>query len=465
VVGAAVAAALFGVAAPPAGALTKQALNGAPLTSPLQVVSAPGDPRIFVVLRGGSIKVYQNDAVNPADFFTLGSRGIYSDGEEGLLSLAFPPTYPATPYFFVAYTGVANPTATPPNEAGDLVVSRFTVSSDPDVAEDASEQRLLVVPHPGQPNHNAGQLQFGPDGDLYISTGDGGGSGDPNGNSQNLANLLGKVLRIDPLADPGTAPHYEVPAGNPFPEAPSPFDTIWSYGLRNPWRYSFDRLTGDLAIGDVGQDSREEIDYATRATGGAAGANFGWNCREGLIAFTSPTASCATTSNFTDPVFDYPHADPTPSDATDNAWGCAVIGGFVYRGTAIPGLAGRYVYSDNCNGDIRSQLLCPGGSVDDRSEGVSVNRPGGFGQGSDGELYVASVVPSGVVYELTGSSEPSTASCPSASPPPAASAPPATADVAGAFDRRAAIRRCKRRHRGANRKRCIRRAKRMTAAS
>jgi glucose/arabinose dehydrogenase len=456
--GAVIAAVFLGAAAPRADALTKQALNGA-FVSPLQVVSAPGDPRLFVVQQGGSIKVYENDAIRSADFLTLGSKAIYADGEQGLLSLAFAPDYPTTPYFFIAYTGAANATDTPPNGAGDLVVSRFSVSSDPEVADADSEQRLLVVPHPGQPNHNAGQLQFGPDGDLYVSTGDGGGGGDPNGNAQNLGSLLGKVLRIDPLSDPDTAPHYEVPAGNPFPAADSPFDTIWSYGLRNPWRFSFDSLTGDLAIGDVGQVAREEIDYAPHDGGGAAGANFGWNCREGLIAYTDPGASCAGTSNFTEPVFDYRHSDPTPLQATDNAFGCALIGGYVYRGTAIPGLGGRYVYSDNCNGDIRSQLLCPDGSVDDRSEGVSANRPGGFGQGSDGELYVASVVPSGAVYKLTGSSAISTASCSSSGPPPPNPTPPASSSTPGGSDRNAAIRRCKKKHRGANRRRCIKKAK------
>jgi len=451
--GAVVAAALLGTAAPRADALTKQALNGA-FVSPVQIVSAPGDPRLFVVQQGGSIRIYEDGATRSTDFLTLGSKAVYG-GEQGLLSLAFAPDYPTTPYFFIAYTGAADSTVTPANDLGDLVVSRFSVSSDPEVADAASEQRLLVVPHPGPTSHNAGQLQFGPDGDLYISTGDGGGGGDPSGNAQNLANLLGKVLRIDPLTDPGTAPHYRVPSENPFPGAASPFDTIWSSGLRNPWRYSFDSLTGDMAVGDVGQIAREEIDYVSRAAGGAAGANFGWNCREGMIAYTDPGASCAGTSNFTEPVFDYPHSDSTPSEATDNAWGCAVIGGYVYRGTSIPELAGRYVYSDNCNGDIRSQLLCPGGSVDDRSEGASVNRPGGFGQGSDGELYVASVVPSGAVYKLTGTSAASTGSCPSTVPP----SPPASSPSPGRFKLRAVIRRCKKRHRGANRKRCIKKAK------
>lgn len=450
------AVAVLAIASPRAEALTAQPLNGT-FVNPVQVVFAPGDPRLFVVEQGGAIKLYKNDAIATTDFLNLGAKGVYG-GEQGLLSLAFAPDYPTTPYLFVSYTGAADASASPPNDAGDLVVSRFTVSSDPDVVDPDSEVRLLVVPHPGQVNHNAGQLQFGPDGDLYITTGDGGGGGDTDGNAQNLSKLLGKILRIDPLSDPDTSPHYQVPAGNPFQAAARPpFDTIWSNGLRNPWRYSFDRLTGDLVIADVGQGAREEIDYAPSAGGGGNGANFGWNCREGLIAYSNPGASCAGSAALTDPVFDYPHSDPTPGNPTDNAFGCAVIGGYVYRGTAIPDLAGRYLYSDNCNGDLRSQLLCPGASVDDRSEGVSINRPSGFGQGNDGELYIASVVSNGSVYKLVGPAAPSSAACPGPpGVPPDASPAPSTAP---SLDRKAAIRHCKQRHHGRKLKKCVRRAK------
>jgi glucose/arabinose dehydrogenase len=455
---------LAGAAAPQADALTAQPLNGT-FSSPVQVVFPPGDARLFVVQRGGAIGIYENGAINATSFLDLNdpvTKVVSSGGEQGLLSMAFAPDYATSGYFFVAYTGVANAGASPPNGAGALVVSRFKVSANPDVA-DPTEQRLLVVEHPGQTNHNAGQLQFGPDGDLYISTGDGGGGGDPGGNAQSLNTRLGKVLRIDPLGNTTTAPFYNVPSDNPFVGGTNTVDDlIWSYGLRNPWRYSFDRSTGDLVIADVGQGLREEIDFIPRTAGGGAGVNFGWNCREGLIAYTNPGTSCATTTNFTDPVFDYPHTDPTPANPTDNAFGCAVIGGYVYRGTAIPGLAGRYLYTDNCNGDLRSQLLCQPSSVDDRSEGVAISGPSGFGQDSTGELYVASLG-DGKVYELTGGATSSAAACPapSASQLPA-SIPPGA--VSG-FDLKAAIRRCKKHHRGKIRRRCIRRAKRRASAS
>ena len=427
------------------------------------MVFAPGDPRPFVVERGGAIRLY--DAAGNPTFLDLNDPDtkVVSGGEQGLLSMAFAPDYSTSGYFFVAYTAVANAGASPPNAAGDLVVSRFSVSSDPGVADSTSERRLLVVPHPGQSNHNAGQLQFGPDGYLYVSTGDGGGGGDPNGNAQSLDTHLGKVLRVDPLGGASTSPYYRVPTDNPFAGGTNTTDdVIWSYGLRNPWRYTFDALNGDLVIADVGQELREEIDFAPRSGGGGAGDNFGWNCREGLIAYPGAPGSCSAVTGLTDPVFDYPHTDPTPGNPTDNAFGCAVIGGYVYRGSAIPGLQGRYLYTDNCNGDLRSQVLCLPRSLEDRSEGVAIPGPSGFGQGPDGELYVASVS-SGKVYRLTGTALPSVQSCPAPPAPPGS--PGAPAASVGGFNLKAAIRRCLKRHRGANRRRCIRRAKRRARGS
>ena len=406
-----VAAAAF---ASSANALTAEPLNGT-FDKPVQVVSPPDptDARLFVVQKTGAVRLYDEGEIESTSFLSLESK-VVTAGEQGLSSLEFAPDYPETPYFFVAYAAAADPSADPPNESGDLVVSRFTVSPNPDVADPTTEKRLLVIPHPGHTTHYAGQLRFGHDGFLYISTGDGGGSDDQPGNAQNLGTLLGKVLRIDPLSDPATEPYYVVPPGNPFAAATPPLNAVWSYGLRNPWRFSFDRMTGDLVMADVGQNTREEINFAPASAGMGAGANFGWNCREGLIDFFFPAPSCASTTNFADPVFDFPHEDRTPADPTDNAFGCAVIGGYVYRGAAIPGLGGRYLYTDNCNGDLRSQILCQPRSVDDRSEAVEIPGPSGFGQDQQGELYVASVS-TGAVYRLTGSSPSSAAACP---PPP-----------------------------------------------
>jgi glucose/arabinose dehydrogenase len=441
--------------APTAHGLTAEPLEGT-FSAPVQVVAPPdpADSRLFVVQKGGAVRIHMGGELQATSFISLEDR-VVTESEQGLLSIAFAPDYPATPYVFVSYSAAADSAATPPNDAGDLVVSRFTVSSDPDTADPDSERRLLVIPHSEASEHYAGQLHFGPDGYLYISTGDAGMQGDPTGSAQSLGTLLGKVLRLDPLGGSSSPPYYAVPPDNPFPTAAPPFNAIWSYGFRNPWRFSFDRGTGDLVIGDVGQNTREEIDFAPASAGRGAGENFGWNCREGSIGYQSPAPGCDTIHGLVHPVFDYPHSDQTPADAANDAFGCAVIGGFVYRGSAIQGLEGRYLYTDFCNGDIRSQLLCRPRSVDDRSEGVEIERPSGFGQDQAGELYVTSVA-TGTVYRLGGSAQPSTVACPG---PPMTPAAPATSSPRR-FVLRAAIRRCKRRHRGEKRRKCIARARR-----
>jgi hypothetical protein len=226
--------------------------------------------------------------------------------------------------------------------------------------------------------------------------------------------LLGKVLRIDP--HPGQSPAYSIPAGNPFAGGPGR-DEIWAYGLRNPWRFSFDRGTGDMVIADVGQSAREEIDVAASPSAGVvggAGANYGWNCREGFIAYTNPATACATASGFTEPVFDYPHADP----GGGAAFGCSIIGGYVVRDPSLPDLYGRYLYTDYCSEGIRSLVLPRAGglAMGDRSEGLSVGKPTSFGEDSCGRIYVAS--DEGPVYRFEG---PTPATCPvpsQASPAP-----------------------------------------------
>ena len=238
----------------------------------------------------------------------------------------------------------------------------------------ASRRPLIVIPHPNFSNHNGGQLQFGPDGMLYAGTGDGGSAGDPSGNAQNLNSLLGKILRIDPHPS-GSLP-YTVPAGNPFPGS-----LIWSYGLRNPWRFSFDRMTGDLLIGDVGQSQFEEIDYRAQPAAGR-GVNFGWDCREAFSPFSAPAPSCDGTTGFVNPIY---------ADDRQNG-GCAIVGGYVVRDASLGNLYGRYVFSDSCDGTIRSfSLSAPPEIGKAPSVGLRASSPSSFGQDACGRVYVASL--------------------------------------------------------------------------
>jgi hypothetical protein len=267
--------------------------------------------------------------------------------------------------------------------------------------------------------HNGGQLQFGPDGLLYISVGDGGPQGDPNGSGQNTGTLLGKILRINPA---GTAPdQYSVPADNPFAGSTPGFDEIYSYGLRNPWRFSFDRLTGDLTIGDVGYDSWEEVDFLSR--GGGRGANFGWDCFEG--AHLTGLASCTSVpANPTPPVLEYPHP------ATGAA---AVTGGYVIRDGALPSLLGRYIYADIYDvsgGELRTVQLAPGGSSGDSGLGVTASNVVSFGEDACAHIYVVAIDPPagmGTIYRLepTGGGFP----CTPQTPPPESNPPSPSPDA------------------------------------
>jgi glucose/arabinose dehydrogenase len=283
-------------------------------------------------------------------------------GEEGLLSLAFSPDFGfGIEHFYVYYT----------NTDGNNQVSRFLLSTDPDIAEPASEQIILVINHPDRPNHNGGQLFFGKDGYLYISTGDGGGQGDPLQNGQNPNTLLGKLLRID--VEAGTVP-YGIPPTNPFVGLTDHKEEIWALGFRNPWRFSFDRLTGDLYLGDVGQSSWEEVNY--QASNSKGGENYGWNVLEGFECFGSTTCD--------DLGMTYPiHVYPTREEGA-----CAITGGYVYRGVDYPGLFGIYIYADYCSGKIwglRDQ------------DGMWINhllldtdsRISSFGEDESGNLYFA----------------------------------------------------------------------------
>jgi hypothetical protein len=379
---------------------------------PVYVTSSPTNPeRLLIVEREGEI--VESGPAGTRQLFDLSELVSCCDVERGMLSIAPAPDFESSGRIYATYAG----TVQAGGAEGDIHLDSFR----PNPGGGAPiREPILSVDHSQEANHNGGQLQFGPDGHLYMSLGDGGGGGDPFENGQDTDELLGKIIRIDP--HPGQVPAYSIPAGNPFAGGPGR-DEIWAYGLRNPWRFSFDRATGDMVIADVGQSAREEIDIApSPAAGvvGGAGANYGWNCREGFIAYTSPAAACATASGFTEPVFDYPHSDP----GGGAAFGCSIIGGYVVRDPSLGDLYGRYLYTDYCSEGIRSIVLPRSGGLasGDRSEGLTVEKPTSFGEDSCGRIYVAS--DNGPVYRLEGST-PTNCAAP-AVPMPTTSAPRAS---------------------------------------
>ena len=340
------------------------------LSQPVTIANA-GDDRLFVVEAAGRIQAYRVNPSGPLTF--LGTfldihDLVTSGGERGLLGLAFHPDYASNGYFFVYYTaGALN---------GDIVLARYHAPTpSANTADPGSATELLTIDHSTYGNHNAGGITFGPDGYLYIPVGDGGGGGDPFGSGQSLGTLLGKILRIDVDVPGDAAPHYQIPPDNPFESgAGGAKPEIWAFGLRNPWRISFDRLTGDLFIGDVGQGAREEVDL--QLAGSAGGANYGWSRMEGIACY-SPASNCQTAS-MTLPIMDYTHAE-----------GCAITGGYRYRGTAIPALNGVYVFTDYCSGIIWGGVQAGNGTwsrVQLMSSGLSIST---FGEDAWGELYVA----------------------------------------------------------------------------
>jgi glucose/arabinose dehydrogenase len=286
---------------------------------------------------------------------------IVTGGEQGLLGMAFDPNYAGNGRFYIYYT----------NTAGDIVIARYGVSSNPDIANAGAQAILKTIAHPTNQNHNGGMLAFGPDGCLYAGIGDGGGRGDPNGNAQNTNSLLGKILRLDP--ETGSACGTDNPFANGTGGAPE----VWSFGLRNPWRFSFDRSTGVLYIGDVGQDQREEVDAVVGPNAGQ-GVNFGWNIMEGFACFNPPSG--CNSSGLTPPILDYSH----------DAGACSVTGGYVYRGTLNPAVNGSYFYADYCAGFVRSFQL-QGGRPSSQNTWPLLS-PGGqitsFGEDARGELYI-----------------------------------------------------------------------------
>ena len=264
------------------------------LSQPVHIANAgDGSGRLFVVERGGTIRVIRNGDLLGVPFLDIADRVGSAGGEQGLLSVAFPPDYASQGHFYAYYTDLS----------GNVVVARYFLTVDPDVADPAGEQVVLSIPHPTYGNHNGGQLAFGPDGYLYAGTGDGGGGGDPFGNAQDPGVLLGKLLRLD--VESSSPLTYTIPASNPYTQTAGYRGEIWALGLRNPWRFSFDRLSGDLYIADVGQGSREEVDF--QAAAGAGGENYGWNVLEGSLCY-DPPSGCTPPSLYVPPVAEYDHS-------------------------------------------------------------------------------------------------------------------------------------------------------------
>jgi glucose/arabinose dehydrogenase len=344
------------------GALHVSIERLATVDHPLAIAIRRGDPTIYVAEKTGAVVAIRDGTVGRTPVLDL-SKGVSVGGEQGLLGLAFSPD---GRYLYVNYTDLD----------GDTRVAGYEMHGDRAVP--ASRRQLLFVDQPYD-NHNGGDLVFGPDGDLYIGLGDGGSAGDPHDNGQSLGTLLGKMLRIEPT--PTGAKPYRVPAGNPFVNDGDARPEIWAYGLRNPWRYSFDPATGDLWIADVGQGAWEEIDRL--APGSPAGANLGWNLLEGTHRYDGAAPPGAVP-----PVYEYSHSE-----------GCTVIGGAVYRGSAIPALGGWYVFADFCTGALQAIRLDADGAVAHTDLGVSLPNVSSFGAGPDGELYVTSL--DGGVYRLT----------------------------------------------------------------
>ncbi len=340
--------------------------------APVDIASA-GDDRLFVVEKRGRIHVLDDAGQRlPEPFLNIQDRVRSSGNEQGLLGLAFHPDYAANGYFYLHYT----------RSDGDSRIARFR--RDPENADRASADSEMILLEVNQPfsNHNGGDLAFGPDGYLYIGLGDGGSAGDPEENGQDRLSLLGKMLRID--VDSGDP--YAIPEDNPFAVTDFALDEIWALGLRNPWRFSFDRGTGDLWIADVGQNRYEEVNV--QPAGSVGGENYGWDCYEGFSPFEG--AGCPAADQLTVPVYAYSHSDG----------GCSVTGGRVYRGTSIPALQGVYVFTDYCDGLLRG--LVPGGegafTPVDFVDGPDFDLVA-FGEDAAGELFVAGLG-SGTIYRI-----------------------------------------------------------------
>jgi glucose/arabinose dehydrogenase len=330
------------------------------LSTPVFLTQPLNDGRIFVVEQAGAIRVIKGGVLQSTPFLDITAR-VLSGGERGLLSVAFHPQYATNHFFYVYFT-------TQPN--GDIRIERFTATS-ADVADPSTSKLIITQAHSLQSNHNGGLVSFGLDGMLYAGFGDGGGGGDPYQTGQDPNALLGSLLRLD--VDNGDP--YAIPASNPYVGQANKRGEVWAKGLRNPWRYTFDATTGLLYIADVGQNAHEEVDVVPASQ---AGVNYGWSVMEGFSCYNATTC---TQTGLTLPVIDY---------ATHVAGTCAVTGGYVYRGSAIPDIRGHYFYSDYCAGFLRSFRYSNGAVVDKKDWGLTMGSVASFGVDIGGEIYVLS---------------------------------------------------------------------------
>ncbi len=338
-----------------------------------------GSNRLFLVNKGGTIRIFDlaTNTLLPGNFLNI-SSSVLNNGEQGLLGLVFHPNFATNGYFYVNYIHAGS---------GNTTISRFTATSPASNAavDISTEVVLLSIPQPFT-NHNGGDLNFGPDGYLYIGMGDGGSGGDPGNRAQNPQELLGKILRID-VNGTSAGLNYAIPASNPFAGSTSARQEIWALGVRNPWRFSFDRSTGDLWIADVGQDAWEEVDF--QAAGSAGGQNYGWHCSEG----THPYTPAGCTVSYISPIFEYDHNDATG--------GHSITGGFVYRGTAAPALQGWYVAADYVSNNF--WLIHSNGTYNLQTD-IPITNPVTFGEDDNGELYIGSQA--GLIYKVTSAALP-----------------------------------------------------------
>ncbi|MFC2055256.1 PQQ-dependent sugar dehydrogenase [Chloroflexota bacterium] len=327
------------------------------LESPVALTNAAdGSGRLFILEQSGTIKIFDQESLLTTPFLDIRGRVGSESSEQGLLGLAFHPQYPQNGYFFINYT----------DRGGDTVIARYQVSgADKNIAKSESEKIILTISQPFA-NHNGGMLAFGPDGYLYAGTGDGGSGGDPLGNGQSLDTLLGKIIRLDIDKEDS----YTIPADNPFTDSSSP--EIWAYGLRNPWRFTFDSLTGDIYIGDVGQDQWEEINFIP--AGSPGGSNFGWNYFEGSHQFSGTLPNGFA---LIPPIAEYHHE-----------FGCSVTGGVIYRGSQLAGFNGVYLYGDFCTGNVWGALQNTRGDWESALLFENMGRVSSFGEDETGEVYI-----------------------------------------------------------------------------
>jgi glucose/arabinose dehydrogenase len=366
-----------GQASPAGGASRRAAAAAARLVKvgsfrePVYVTGAPGDPsRLFVAQRAGQVMLVLGGHTQARPFLDIGGLVQSGGGEQGLLGLAFPADYSRRGRFYVYYTNLNN---------NIRIVQYRRSAGNPNLADPASARVVLRIDHHLNTNHNGGQLAFGRDGYLYIGVGDGGSESDPENHGQDTGALLGKILRIAPSAGGG----YTIPPTNPFVGKAGKRPEIWAYGLRNPWRFSFDRRTGSMIIGDVGQNLQEEIDFAPAGTG--AGANYGWSIWEGRRREKRGTA---------------PHAVFPVLIGRHSSGYCAIIGGYVVRDRSLPSLYGRYLFGDNCRSQIESVTLTRGHASGLRATGLDVSGTSSFGEDASGHVYITSL--DGPLYRLAG---------------------------------------------------------------